>query len=106
MTICKRRIFGCFLFFTLIIAVFFIFLQSKYTVPIMMYHNVNYSKQLTGYNANPQNFEKHMQFLKQHGYKVISLEQLVNIIKEKKPLPRKSVVITFDDGYQDNYDRA
>jgi len=106
MTICNKRIFSVFLFLFLVVAAFFVFLQNKYVVPIMMYHSVDYSERTTGNNTNPRNFEKQMQFLKDHGYKVISLEELVNIINGQKPLPKKSVVITFDDGFRNNYNHA
>ena len=41
--------------------------------------------------------------MKEHDYSVISLDQFVELKKEGKKIPRKSVVITFDDGYVDNY---
>jgi peptidoglycan/xylan/chitin deacetylase (PgdA/CDA1 family) len=47
-----------------------------------------------------------MEYLKKHGYTVISLDELVKSTRAKKPLKRNSVVITFDDGYQDNFQYA
>ena len=47
-----------------------------------------------------------MAYLKKHRFNVLPLSTLVQIIKQGKPLPRKSVVITFDDGYDDNYQHA
>jgi len=47
-------------------------------------------------------FEKQMKYLKKT-YNILDLEELVSLIKEKKAIPKKTVVITFDDGYLDNY---
>jgi peptidoglycan/xylan/chitin deacetylase (PgdA/CDA1 family) len=47
-------------------------------------------------------FYQQMKFIKDNGYKVISLEEYCYRIKEKKKIPRNTVVITFDDGYKDN----
>lgn len=72
----------------------------------MMYHNVDY---IDGYRSNtvsPENFERHMAYLKGHGFHVLSFDELVQLTKSSAPLPRKSAVITFDDGYEDNYIHA
>lgn len=39
-------------------------------------------------------------------YNVVSLEELIDTVKQNKTLPRKAVTITFDDGYTDNYINA
>jgi peptidoglycan/xylan/chitin deacetylase (PgdA/CDA1 family) len=39
-------------------------------------------------------------------HKIFSLEEIANIISENKSLPKKAAVITFDDGYKDNYTNA
>lgn len=80
------------------------FIQGKYVVPIVMYHSVNPG-------AMPENrlaistatFEHQMHFLKYHHYNVLPLESLATLIKERKKIPSKTISITFDDGYKDNY---
>jgi peptidoglycan/xylan/chitin deacetylase (PgdA/CDA1 family) len=48
-----------------------------------------------------------MDFLKKHGYTSISSEDLDKYYRgEKVKLPRRPVLITFDDGWKDNYDNA
>ena len=54
----------------------------------------------------PLTFDKQMKFLKDHKYNVIPLEEFANSLKEKKPMPRDTIVITFDDGHIDNYQYA
>jgi peptidoglycan/xylan/chitin deacetylase (PgdA/CDA1 family) len=36
-------------------------------------------------------------------YRVIGFEELARLLRERKPLPRRAVVITIDDGYEDNF---
>ncbi len=81
------------------------FLYSDgYHPPILMYHHVlpkggNQSKLV----VDLAYFEKQMAFLKKRNYRVLPLDQLFLLILKNKPLPEKSVAITFDDGYEDNY---
>lgn len=84
------------------------FLYSNgYHPPILMYHHVlpeggNQSKLV----VDLAYFEKQMAFLKKRNYQVVPLDQLFLLAlpdKKEKPLPEKSVAITFDDGYEDNY---
>ena len=51
-------------------------------------------------------FRKQMEYLKKSDYKVITLDELVSGIKLGESFSKKSVVITFDDGYEDNYIHA
>lgn len=81
-------------------------LDSKYTVPIMMYHRVNSSGTERGDTVSPERFRQQMEFLRKFDYQVISLDELVKGIKDKKKIPRNTVVITFDDGYEDNFTHA
>ena len=85
---------------------FVLWVSDKYAVPILAYHNVNYSDKPRLNSVTPENFAKQMAYLHKHGYQVIPFSELVNSIREKKSLPQKSVVITFDDGYEDNYAQA
>jgi len=81
------------------------FLRSKYIVPILMYHSVN-PKSIPGMNlliVKPETFERQMHFLKLHRYNVVPLEELANLIRDKKKIPLGTLAITFDDGFRDNY---
>ncbi|MFA6357107.1 MAG: polysaccharide deacetylase family protein [Candidatus Omnitrophota bacterium] len=87
-----------------LVTFYFFGLSPKYTVPILMYHNIGH--EAGSFYVSPENFAKQMEYIKKHGYEVITLDELVESTKDKKPLKRNKVVITFDDGYKDNFEYA
>ncbi len=99
-----------FLYFCIVIFVCFcgarLYMHNKGVVPILMYHQV---EDVDGHRLNwvgVDAFKQQMDFLKRYNYNVISLETLVSAINHGEILPKKSVVITFDDGYENNYINA
>ena len=44
-----------------------------------------------------------MKYLKENGYCTITLMNLYEYLKNNTPIPKKSIVLTFDDGYENNY---
>jgi len=56
-------------------------------------------------SATPANFELQMEYVSRL-YNVISIEDLALWIRGKKAPPPNAAVITFDDGYYDNYENA
>ena len=76
--------------------------QGYQTVPILTYHNFSETKEdLMMVKKNK--FEQQMGYLKNNGYTVITLDQFFDFLEYRNQLPRKSVVITFDDGWQGVY---
>lgn len=78
---------------------------------IIVYHNVTESnnenkKELANDTVTINEFEKQMQFLRENNYNMISLSEISKIIKEKKDIPERTVVITFDDGYRNIFKYA
>lgn len=72
----------------------------------MCYHRVHCDSQdLWGNCVSPDNFRDQVKTLKRH-YQVLSLDELLFILKDKIKFPSKGVVITFDDGYHSNLDSA
>ncbi len=54
---------------------------------------------------SPRDFERHVRYFARH-YRVLSLDRVINAFQNGRPLPRNSVVFTFDDGYADNLPAA
>jgi peptidoglycan/xylan/chitin deacetylase (PgdA/CDA1 family) len=83
------------------------FIRQQYVAPILMYHSIvtvpTPENRLT---VSVKTFQRQMRFLKEHHYNLLPLEELAALIREKKPIPPKSVALTFDDGNKDNYTLA
>lgn len=83
------------------------FLRQQYVVPILMYHSISPAALAENRLAvKADTFDRQMRFLKSHRYNVIPLEALVGLIKNKKKIPAKTICISSDDGYRDNYTYA
>lgn len=68
-------------------------------VPILVYHNLG--PQARGRLViAAQTFEEQMRYLKAEGYRVVSLKEFLEFTALKRQLPRKTVVVTFDDGWK------
>jgi len=87
-----------------IISLYFFGISPRYSVPILTYHSFDYGKGLL--SVTPENFERQMHYLKNKGFNVICLEELVEGIKNKKRFAHNTVVITIDDGYENNFTYA
>jgi peptidoglycan/xylan/chitin deacetylase (PgdA/CDA1 family) len=74
-------------------------------VPILMYHRVS-TFPGDGLSLPAQAFEAQMAYLRSHGFHTISLGLLHQHLTNGIALPRKPVVLTFDDGYEDNFANA
>jgi peptidoglycan/xylan/chitin deacetylase (PgdA/CDA1 family) len=68
-------------------------------VPILCYHNLGPQSKGRLLLGSPQ-FEQQMRYLKTEGYRVISLGDFIEWMEGKRQLPKRSVVLTFDDGYR------
>lgn len=71
-----------------------------------MYHNTAdfpREKYVPYDNVPPALFERQMGVLTKDSYNVVTLGELIRIMRNKGGIPPKTVVITFDDGYKSNY---
>ena len=80
-------------------------------VPILMYHYISTPPEdadvyRLDLSTPPDLFAAELDRLQAEGYTTISLYQLLAHLTQGAPLPEKPVVITFDDGYRDNYENA
>ncbi len=80
-------------------------------VPILVYHSVvphkpGDSPKQREFDVTPETFEAQMTYLRDHNIAVVSFEQLVNALQERGSVPHRSVVISFDDGWENQYVHA
>ena len=74
------------------------------TVPILCYHRFGGAKDRMSVSA--KSLDAQMRYLRNHDFHVIPLADMVAFLQGRKQLPRKSVVITIDDGFRSIYDIA
>ena len=76
--------------------------QEGVAVPIVMYHSILPTGQ-SPYIVTPALLEQDLQYLQQGGYTTVTVSDLVAYVDRGTPLPDKPVMLTFDDGYYNNY---
>ena len=73
-------------------------------VMILEYHRVNDETAKTDdYSLTRDEFQQQLNYLKENGYNTISLMDYVKAEKYGTELPENAIILTFDDGYEDNY---
>ncbi len=80
-------------------------------VPILMYHYLsappaNADRYRIDLSVVPDRFAAHLDRIQAEGYTTISFYDLVAHLVQGMPLPDKPLILTFDDGYRDNYENA
>ncbi len=81
-----------------------VYTSGYQTVPILCYHR--FGNGHVKLSVSAKNFDAQMEYLKSNGYRVVPLKDVVDFISGRKALPRKSVVITIDDGYRSTFAKA
>ncbi len=72
---------------------------------VLVYHKIGYppkGSKLKELWVTPESFEKHIIWLKKNNYKILGFSELFDYYKNNKPVD-DVVLITFDDGYENNY---
>jgi peptidoglycan/xylan/chitin deacetylase (PgdA/CDA1 family) len=71
-------------------------------VPILMYHVIAAplaSAPYPGLYVRPQDFAREVDWLARHGYQAVTLQRVFDAWRGTATLPRRPIVLTFDDGY-------
>ncbi|MCL2203374.1 MAG: polysaccharide deacetylase family protein [Defluviitaleaceae bacterium] len=85
-------------------AVFF-WREKEAEVPIIMYHLVTEKQKYLGkYGITPAELEADLHYLKDNGYKTVVMADLIDFVQSGKKLPKKPIVLTFDDGNVGDFD--
>lgn len=80
-------------------------------LPTLMYHHVQtkdaaVANKQTGLTVYTDVFKNQMQYLKDRGYTALTMNDLINFFDSGVAIPKRSVLLTFDDGYEDFYTDA
>lgn len=87
------------------ISTFMLVTENSTTITVLMYHYI--AKDKDNYLCvSPETFEEQMQFLKDNNIQTLTMDEFYDIATNKKKAPKRSVVITFDDGYANNFYKA
>jgi peptidoglycan/xylan/chitin deacetylase (PgdA/CDA1 family) len=73
--------------------------------PILMYHHVG-APRPGRYNVSPAQFAEQLKWLRDQGYRSVSIDAIAAALQGGPPLPPKPIAITFDDGWSNQYDIA
>lgn len=103
-----KKIIGAFLGCITILAITFVFAtddeKGEIKLPIIMYHSIlKNNSPSPKYIVTPTQLENDLIYLKENGFVTITVDDLINYVYNKKPLPEKPIMLTFDDGYYNNY---
>jgi peptidoglycan/xylan/chitin deacetylase (PgdA/CDA1 family) len=83
-----------------------VFLKNAYVIPVIMYHSIDYNDRFTKLSVSPESFERQMKFLRDRRYNVIGLDKVVEYMQKKQKIPPRTIAVTFDDGFYNNYEYA
>lgn len=73
-------------------------------LPVIMYHSLLKDEKLQNdYTVSPTLFENDLKYLTENGYTTVVVKDLTDYVYGKKSLPEKCIMLTFDDGYYNNY---
>lgn len=78
--------------------------EENVAVPILLYHSVLRSDMIIDrYGITPGELECDLKYIRDNGYTTITMSELIDFVCKDAPLPAKPVILTFDDGYYNNY---
>jgi peptidoglycan/xylan/chitin deacetylase (PgdA/CDA1 family) len=73
-------------------------------LPVIMYHSIVDDPRRQGtYVIGRNELESDLKYIRDHGYTTVVVQDLLEYIYDDVPLPEKPIMLTFDDGYYNNY---
>ncbi len=76
-----------------------ILIPARKGLPILMYHKVLEGK-TDGITISTEKLKQQFEFIRQKGYQTLSFAELAETIKIGRPLPKRPLILTFDDAYR------
>ena len=83
----------------------FIIISTPNGIPVLNYHQIN-DRDENPLTISPDQFAAQMDWLMANGYHALTQDEFLDAIENGTRLPDRPVLITFDDGYADNYKYA
>jgi peptidoglycan/xylan/chitin deacetylase (PgdA/CDA1 family) len=83
--------------------------REVHGLPVLMYHKIGAvppGMRLPHLWVSPRDFRRQLEYLSRRGYTSMLLSELRDAELGRIPMPKKPVLITFDDGYLNNYEAA
>ena len=77
--------------------------RAEVKLPILMYHKISETNGTDEYTISKEQFAEDLKWLKKNGFTTVTTEQLIGYVERGDALPEKPVLLTFDDGYYNNY---
>jgi len=68
-------------------------------LPILMYHKVS-EGETNGITISTEKLKQQFEFIQRKGYQTLSFDELATVINTGKPLPKRPLILTFDDAYR------
>jgi hypothetical protein len=77
-------------------------------LPILIYHHIDFlpanaSKEWRDLTVSPQTFKKQMEYLFEQNYQPITFREFIDFLERGEKIPERSLIITFDDGWKNQY---
>lgn len=73
---------------------------------VLLYHSVSVDGRKNSLTVTREQLEEQFRHLRAKGYSAILLSELIAYYDHQQPLPKKPVLITFDDGFRNNLEIA
>ena len=78
--------------------------RESIRLPILMYHSV--SENQDDFSITPEVFESNMRTITSYGYTPVKFQDVIDYVYDGTKLPERPILITFDDGYSNNFTHA
>ncbi|MDF2725469.1 MAG: polysaccharide deacetylase family protein [Paenibacillus sp.] len=79
--------------------------KTKFSIPVLNYHSIAVNPENNAV-LDPKKLDEQMAYLVKEGYTTLTIKQFVDIWDGRAEAPAKPILLTFDDGYADNYTAA